>query len=629
MPEDAKPTSLAADSTLSGYLQQLADQLRETLAAGANPCVIFTQFAGSAYTRPESAEVASRTLLDLFHAHPETLASCTRVVDLAAELASGSSLLAQKVCALWDSPKEEHKLTRLADELCNASERFRTQSAAAFTLELARRLSLSRPTYAGRLIEHATNCEDQALAEVAKTWLKAGEFLRTQSEAVRFFWQNHMRKPEDGKDLKRMSARIALDAVRRAPVEAPICAVFRDSVPVEVWEAPGEPISAPKVTEVSITATAPAPKIAATPVKAATPQPKPVAAKQLVTTRISLRPAYRHSPEAAAGPKPWYLSIWSHPSMAVVAVFALGGSLIWALSGSRRPDTDAAKAALLKIQVPVAPSMAEVQPSEPQSTPPKLPAFKSPVRLVASSAPTPPAVEPQTTSPVASPKPVAPPVKYAPPAISIGSVETITVPPALSYSSLAFPQTSATSRTRSPLKLPENTTASVRPPALAQSETPIASAPPEPTQIQEVIAKPMSLTDYDRWVMHQTFDLWERYPELRDMQQAVVKGNWTNAIMKVGSSRHITDDRERYIAVLRWLVIDPPLGDDTRRIIFEKWAAESEPEECITLWEKMVELKSSALPDIAQAARRLLVRSPVQLTTQQQERLHRLTVAKP
>ncbi len=628
MPEDAKPTTSAVDSPLSGYLQQLADQLRETLTAGANPCVIFTQFAGSAYTRPESAEVASRALLDIFQAHPETLASCTRVVDLAAELAAGSSLLAQKVCSLWDSPKEEHKLTRLADELCNASERFRTQTAAAFTLELARRLSLSRPTYAARLIEHATNCEDQALAEVAKTWLKAGEFLRTQSEAVRFFWQNHMRKPEDGKDLKRMSARIALDAVRRAPVDAPICAVFRDSVPVEIWEAPSEPIAAPKVTEVSIAPTTMAPKIAATPIKAAAPQPKPAAAKQLITTRVSLRPAYRHSPEAAADLKPWYLSIWSHPSMAVVAVFALGGSLIWALSGSSKPDTDAAKAALLKIQVPVTPPMAEAQPFKPQATPPKLPAFKSPVRLVASSTPTPPVAEPKKPASIVSTKPIAPPVKPTPPTISIGSVETITVPPALSFSSLTFPHTSA-NRPHSPLRLPEATTASFRPPALVHSATPIASAPPAPTPPEEVIAKPMSLTDYDRWVMQQTFDLWQLYPELRDMQQAVVKGNWTSTIMKVGSSRHITDDHERYMAVLRWLVIDPPLGDDTRRIIFEKWATESEPEECIVLWEKMVELKSTALPDIAQAARQLLVHSPIQLTTHQQERLHRLTTAKP
>jgi hypothetical protein len=135
----------------------------------------------------------------------------------------------------------------------------------------------------------------------------------------------------------------------------------------------------------------------------------------------------------------------------------------------------------------------------------------------------------------------------------------------------------------------------------------------------------MALTGYDRWALGQTRDLSARFPELVEMQQAVVKGNWTDTTMKLEGVRPITADRERYLALLRWLVIDPPLPAETRHIVMRTWAREAPAEECIALWEEITSKQASHSADIAGAARIMLAQSASSLTADQQARLSALS----
>ena len=161
-----------------------------------------------------------------------------------------------------------------------------------------------------------------------------------------------------------------------------------------------------------------------------------------------------------------------------------------------------------------------------------------------------------------------------------------------------------------PVRMPNSSVAST-----------LSSPPVEPL---ESIAKPLQLTQYDRWALSQTRDLSSEYPELFEMQQAVVKGTWTDRIMRVDGVRPITADPERYVVLLRWLVIDPPLPEATRQIVLRAWSKAVSPDECIALWCQLVKARAGHSADIARAATEMLGRAELNLNASQQLKLHEL-----
>lgn len=78
----------------------------------------------------------------------------------------------------------------------------------AFILDLARRLSFHRPEPAARLLEIAIDATNSEAADLVRVWLKCGVFLRTRNEAVRFFWERHLRDPKQIQDWSRSCATI-------------------------------------------------------------------------------------------------------------------------------------------------------------------------------------------------------------------------------------------------------------------------------------------------------------------------------------------------------------------------------------------------------------------------------------
>jgi hypothetical protein len=132
------------------------------------------------------------------------------------------------------------------------------------------------------------------------------------------------------------------------------------------------------------------------------------------------------------------------------------------------------------------------------------------------------------------------------------------------------------------------------------------------------------ITEYDRWVMRESHEVAQRYPELIEMQRAVVTGTWNDSIMRVDGMRPVTADPERYAALVRWLVIDPPLPTETRKIVLRAWSKIAQPDECIDLWEQMLRGHASHSADISQAALELVNRPGLTLSANQRFRLHRI-----
>jgi hypothetical protein len=126
--------------------------------------------------------------------------------------------------------------------------------------------------------------------------------------------------------------------------------------------------------------------------------------------------------------------------------------------------------------------------------------------------------------------------------------------------------------------------------------------------------------------MAQTRELASRFPELIEMQQAVVKGTWNESIMKLDGGRPVMDDHQRYLALLRWLVIDPPLPDKTRLIVLRTWSKTAQVEECIALWEQIVRGNASHVPEIAHVASEMLAGWTPPLTSDQKRRLDAVAV---
>jgi hypothetical protein len=604
------------DQGLAGPLCALADALRAELSGGENPCAAFTKFVAEAFQREQDADYASRLVLELFAQRRDTLAAYTRVVDVANELKVNSCTLAKEVIAAWDLPKEEHKLARLADELLASPELFTNAAALSFIPELARRLALQRPELAVRLIDLLPETESGLVTSAVGTvraWVKTGEFLRTQTEAVRYFWIRHLRSPSQPQDLTRMNVRPALQAVQTAEVDREVLALLRESIPVDVWASASQPV-------VAVVQSVPAASVNAS--REAPPQ------RATASVPISLRPACLGSVQRLNARGASVAQRRSLPWARIAAGVLICG-LAWVFVGRQ---TDSSKSVVVAVVHPDSVSAVTHMPKPVKTTATSV-AVVTPVKKAAAPQPAPklvvanvPAVPAAPARPKASTPPEKSPVVASAPTPSPkqltteGLLQTLTLPKPLSF---AKPVAKASSRP--PLKQ-----VSEPPPSVTRAPTSllpprIESAPVAPAPPQESVAKPMALTGYDRWALAQTRDLSARFPELVEMQQAVVKGNWTDSTMKLDGVRPITADRERYLALLRWLVIDPPLPAETHRIVLRTWAREAPTEECIALWEEITSKQASHSADIAAAARIMLAQSASSLTADQQARLSALS----
>lgn len=620
---------------LSCRLHELAHSLRQELAGGENPCAVFTRFVAEAYQNKDDAVCASQELLEIFASHQDALGQFARVVDVAAELQHGSRLLADAVVQNWDQPKEEHKLARLADEILNSPDLYINDAARVFTVRLAKRLSLQRPELAARLIDLQPADSESLATELStvRVWLKSGEFIRTQSEAVRYFWQKHLRHPSTDTDWSRMNVQMSLQAVRFAPMDAEVAELLESSVPAEVWDKAAQPVETKPVikpVEESVTPVV------------VVPRAKPPAPPQ-----GSLRPAYAGAFKRMNGSGSATNSKTMPPWAKVAAGVVVGGGVLW-LSLGNHDDAEVPLVAVSskpvpELYVPSIPSAPDEQP-KPKVVSPAARVTKpepSPVaqdKVVAKVEPSIPASKPVVSSPPAKapvvaqvtkpePKPVVvatkPEAKPKPQPTAMAAVSSVQLPRHFNFARpMDAPRSSPPLKPVSSTKtVPSQTPAVLRPPTQT-----IASTPPPPPPPVESVAKPAALTSHDRWVMAETRALATRFPELIEMQQAVVKGTWNESIMKIDGTRPVVSDPERYLALLRWLVIDPPLPDKTRLIVLRTWSKTAQIEDCISLWEQIVKGNALHVPEIAHVASEMLAGHLPPLTADQKRRLDAIAV---
>ena len=624
--------TIEGSTSQSCRLHELAHRLRQELETGENPCAAFTSYVSEAYQGDESASLASQELLQIFAHDRDALGHYARVVDVAAELQQGSRLLAEVVVNVWDQPKEEHKLARLTDEILNSPDLYASDEARIFTVRLARRLSLQRPELATRLMDLLPASSDVLAADLntVRIWLKAGDFIRTQSEAVRYFWVKHLRHPSNDMDWTRMNVRMSLQAVRLAPMDAEVAEFLAASVPDDVWELATQPVETKPV--IKPVEDIPAPVIV--------PRAKPPTAP-----KSSLTPAYmgtmkrvNTSGKSTAGKSktPW---------AKVAAGVLISSGVAWLTLGqggdAEAPAVAVSSKAVPELYVPsfpsgadaevkpkvVSPAVRVVKPAPSPAVPEKVVAQ---TKLNPSSPQTPKATNPKPAAMVAAATKVAasPTTAKKPevgkPANAIASVQTLELP-----KNLTFSKPVDSPRTTPPVKPASSAKPSiVAVPSTSKSQpSSVANDPPTaPVAPAESVAKPAALNAHDRWVMMQTRDLASQFPELIEMQQAIVKGTWNDATLKLDGTRLVTEDRERYAALLRWLVIDPPLPDKTRLIVLRTWSKVAPLDECIGLWEQIVKGNASHVPEIAHVAGEMLASSPVPLTTDHRRRLSAIAV---
>lgn len=585
------PDRLPRPQNLRQELQLLADAIRDGLRVGENFGAAFVRFTTKAFQPGEDVPRASGTLIEIFRGRREILDATARVVDVALELQCGCAVLATEIVHLWDQPKTEHKLARLADEILTATALYQNDVARAFILDLARRLSLQRPELAGRLIDMVPDAASDPAASTVRLWLKCGAFLRSQNESVRFFWERHLRDPSRLQDWSRSCVRPSVAAVRTAPMDVEVRDIFRKAVPVEVWSD-----SRPSMETKSV------------PVQ---PRSLPPQAAPRVTMPALRSAAASHLKPALTGVAMKQLGRglpWSR----IAAGLVMLGALIWLMKGNR-PDS----ATLAGTQpAPRQPVKAEDRP--PPSIQKITPApFQSVVKPTGS---TPPNATKSAAEMAAKPQTRAMTVTTAAPMKPDKVTRLAPMPMTSSVGLLALPKAAFAARPLPPHTAtpPPNTTAA--PPAPSTSPN-TGRHPPAPA---EVVALPARINDYDRWLLVEFRKVSLRYPELVALQRSVVIGTWNPSTLRLKGMQPVTADPERYAALVRWLVIDPPLPIETRRGVLGAWTNVVTPDECISLWEELIERHAEHRADIGRAALEWLNRPGMAFSTGQRLRLQRI-----
>lgn len=578
------PDLLPSPKGLRLELKLLAQAIRDDLQRGEKHGAAFVRFTTKAFQKGEDASCAAKTLVEIFRDRLEVLEVVARAVDVALELQCGCAVLASKVVQLWDQPKADHKLARLADEILTETTRYQNDPARAFILDLARRLALQRPELAGRLIEMMPETANGPEAGTVRIWLKCGAFLRSQNESVRFFWERHLRDPKQLKDWDRSSVRPSVAAVRTALMDAEVREMFQNSVPAEVW-----------------TDTRPAVETKPVPVQ---PRSQPLQAVPGLSTPAIHAAVANHLRRARTGMAMKQLGHGLLKSR-MIAGLVTCGALLCLMMGNK-PET-AVEAGDMKT----APSQRVKMVDKPSYTAPK-------IKLTGTQA---------SSQLVVKPKGGAPPntnqsaggMAAAPPSEPVRATNTVvtmagTVKPDHVNDHPSAPLISSAGS----LALPNaSSSAEATPSAKSSAER----HPPVPAVI---VARPAMLTNYDRWLIVEFRKVAQRYPELIEMQRSVVIGTWNPSALYLSGMRPVTADHERYAALVRWLVIDPPLLAETRKGVLGTWTNVVTPDECIDLWEELLERRAIHRVDIERAALEWLKRPGMALSTSQRLRLQRI-----
>lgn len=153
-------------------------------------------------------------------------------------------------------------------------------------------------------------------------------------------------------------------------------------------------------------------------------------------------------------------------------------------------------------------------------------------------------------------------------------------------------------------------------------------APPAPPPVAvaptEVIARPLTITAFDHWQMQETAALAAAHPELLPMQQTMSLGAWKDTATALDKLRANPANQAKTRALLRWLVIDPPVSEEARKGVLLAWADLVPAEECLTLWVKLVDGGAVHAQQIRDAAWLVLVKQTNAWSQRQREQLRDL-----
>lgn len=583
------PDRLPRPQNLRSELQLLADAICHDLRVGENFGAAFVRFTTKAFQPGEDVPRAASALIEIFRDRREILDAVARAVDVALELQCGCAVLATEIVQIWDHPKTEHKLARLADEILTDPALYHNDVARAFILELARRLALHRPELAGRLIDVVPDAANDPAASTVRLWLKCGAFLRSQNESVRFFWERHLRDPSRLRDWSRSCVRPSVAAARTAPMDEEVRDMFRKAVPEEVWQDTRPSVETKRV-----------------PVQPRSLQPQAVPGGAIHAAVAN------HLKRARTGAAMTQLG-HGLPWNRIAAGVAMIGALIWLTRGNK-PDTATMMAGKqpepsqpVKVVDRPPPSIQQTKPSPSQA-------------VVKPNSTVPPSATQSTAGVAAKPQTLAMRVATAAP-MKTDKVTHLAPAPMISSAGLqALPKAPSAARPTPPRTTKPLPSTAAAPPVPATSPG-TGLPPPLPS---EIVALPARINDYDRWLMVEFRKVAQRYPELIPLQRSVVIGTWNPSTLRMNGKGPVTADPERYAALVRWLVIDPPLRIESRRGVLGTWTNVVTPDECIRLWEELLERHADHRADIGRAALEWLNRPGMVFSTSQRLRLQRI-----
>ncbi len=160
-------------------------------------------------------------------------------------------------------------------------------------------------------------------------------------------------------------------------------------------------------------------------------------------------------------------------------------------------------------------------------------------------------------------------------------------------------------------------------PTVATTSVKTDPAPPPPTPPSaSPAAAPL---DYPSWKQQRIAAIEKTFPELHAWHNTVMGGEWreTGKIV-AGSHPSLPLGSPEHLALLQWLVLDPPKDADTRRAVHNLFTRLTPSADCLTLWEPLVQNRAMNAPDIRAAAEVLLTLRERSLDERQKQRLQTL-----
>lgn len=557
-------------------MSDLIAEFERELAHTDNVGATLTRFVTTCFEQRAEAGRASAYIIKLFGSSNVELRGYVRILDVTKELRHGSKMLALHMVHYWDTARDDHKITRFADNLlCDAGETLPV-APATFLVDLAEVLAIRRPDLALRLINRAANDPDapadESLIDRVLPRIEAGKFLQTQTEGVRHFWQNHLRSAAAARALPTMTLRLGVEAVRGAMLPDEVFEVFRSSMTDELWNGTIADLQPPAAEVIN------APAIEA--------KPLPVV---IAGVRMVKPPASRPNRVLK-------------PMLAAAAILLVLGVVM--LRHQPKQATAATLATVIAPTLPATPTVVPPVPAKPLPSP-------KPVAITVSKSPSVATAPPKQAvvvvpAPPSAPAPVSAAPAAKPPAQTVvATVKAPVAPPNLALSKVTAPKSSAP-KMDAPIPAP-------KPPP-----PPVAAVP------EEVVARPLTITAFDRWQMQETAALAATHPELLPMQQTMSLGAWKDTAAALEKLRTNPANQAKTRDLLRWLVIDPPISEEARKGVLLAWADLVPAEECLSLWVKLVDGGAVHAQQIRDAAWLVLVKQANAWSQKQREQLRDL-----